>query len=320
MSNPRQNKRNSVPQSRGEQMRVSANGRKKRRKLKDGFVLFLLFVALICVGLVLSMTVLFNAQSISCENSAVRYSDSQIIAAAGLKKGDNMFRLNTAFVEEKIEKTLPYIGKAEIKRRLPDTIVVCVEYTSASAAIKYGSGYVLLDESGKVLETDVAVLSDYIAEINGVEVLQAIAGETVEFADSSYLEYLTMMTKEFREAGLTQITSYNFDDADNVTVEIDYKIDVIFGKVTEIEGKIDFGKEVMLQNLDSAKAGKVIIDLTEDNVASVRNEKDMFAADEAASSAYADSLNGSGETVTSDEQSTQSEESVSEPSGADVVG
>ena len=131
MSNPRQNNRNSVPQSRGEQMRVSARGRKKRRRLKDGFVLFLLFVALICVGLVLSLTVLFNAESINCENSGVRYSDSQIIAAAGLEKGDNMFRLNTAFIEAKIEKALPYVGKAEIKRRLPDTIVVCVEYMGA---------------------------------------------------------------------------------------------------------------------------------------------------------------------------------------------
>ena len=320
MNNPRQNNRNNVPQSRGEQMRVSAKGRKKRRKLKDGFVLFLLFVALICVGLVLSMTVLFNAESITCENTAVRYSDSQIIAAAGLEKGDNMFRLNTAFVESKIEKALPYVGKAEIKRRLPDTIVICVEYTSACAAIRYGSGYALLDSSGKVLETDVAVLSDYVAEINGVEVQQATAGETVEFVDPSYLGYVTLLTTEFRDAGLTQITAYNFDAANNVVVEIDYKIDVVFGKVTDIEGKLDFGKEVIIQNLDAAKAGKVIIDLTEDNVASVRNEKDILAADEAASSAYAESLNGSGEEIADNTQNTQTEESTSEPSGSDVVG
>lgn len=301
-------------------MRVSASGRKKRRRLKDGFVLFLLFVALICVGLVLSLTVLFNAETISCENTGVRYSDSQIIAAAGLEKGDNMFRLNTAFVESKIEKALPYVGKAEIKRRLPDTIVVCVEYTSASAAIKYGSGYVLLDASGKVLETDVAILSDYVAEINGVEVQRAVAGETVVFNDEAYLEYLTLLTKEFRKAGLTQITAYNFDSMQNVTVEIDYKIDVVFGKMTGIEGKLDFGKEVILKNLYSAKAGKVIIDLTEDNVASVRNEKDILAADEAASSAYAESLNPETQLNTENTQSTQTEESTAEPSGADIVG
>ncbi len=320
MSNPRQKNRNSVPQSRSEQMRVSASGRKKRRKLKDGFVLFLLFVALICVGLVLSLTVLFNAESINCENAGVRYSDSQIISVAGLKKGDNMFRLNTAFLESKIEKALPYVGKADIKRRLPDTIVICVEYTSASAAVKYGSGYALLDASGKVLETDVAVLSDYVAEINGVDVKKAVAGETVEFTDSSYLEHLTLLTKEFRDAGITQITAYNFDDMNNVTVEIDYKIDVVFGKMSGVEGKLAFGKEVILKNLDSAKAGKVIIDLTEDNVASVRNEKDIIAADEAASSAYAESLNGESEVNTENEQTAHAQESSSEPSGADVVG
>lgn len=301
-------------------MRVSASGRKKRRKLKDGFVLFLLFVALICVGLVLSLTVLFNAETISCENAGVRYSDSQIIAQTGLKKGDNMFRLNTAFIEAKIEKALPYIGKADIKRRLPDTIVVCVEYTSACAAVKYGSGYALLDDTGKVLETDVAILSDYVAEISGVEVQKAVAGEIVEFTDSSYLEYLTLLTKEFREAGLTQVTAYDFDDMNNVTVEVDYKIDVVFGKMSGIEGKLDFGKEVILKNLDSAKSGKVIIDLTEDNMASVRNEKDMLAADEAASSAYAESLNPETENNTENMQNPQTEESTAEPSGADIVG
>lgn len=320
MSNPRQNNRNNVPQSKSEKMRVSASGRKKRRKLKDGFVLFLLFVALVCVGLVLSLTVLFNAETISCENSGVRYSDAQIIAAAGLEKGDNMFRMNTAFVEAKIEKALPYVGKAEIKRRLPDTIVVCVEYTSASTAIKYGSGYVLLDDTGKVLETDVATPSDYVAEINGIEVQTAVAGEPVEFTDASYLGYLTLLIQDFRQSGFTQITAYNFDESDNVTVEIDYKIDVVFGNVTQIEGKLEFGKEVIRQNLDSAKTGKVIIDLTVDNVASVRNEKDILAADEAASSAYAESLNGSDELSTGDGETAQTEESTSEPSGADTVG
>lgn len=320
MSNPRQNNRNNVPQSKSEKMRVSASGRKKRRKLKDGFVLFLLFVALVCVGLVLSLTVLFNAETISCENSGVRYSDAQIIAAAGLEKGDNMFRMNTAFVEAKIEKALPYVGKAEIKRRLPDTIVVCVEYTSASTAIKYGSGYVLLDDTGKVLETDVATPSDYVAEINGIEVQTAVAGEPVEFTDASYLGYLTLLIQDFRQSGFTQITAYNFDESDNVTVEIDYKIDVVFGNVTQIEGKLEFGKEVIRQNLDSAKTGKVIIDLTVDNVASVRNEKDILAADEAASSAYAESLNGSEELSTGDGETAQTEESTSELSGADTVG
>lgn len=320
MSKTRQTNRNNVPQSRSEQMRMSAKGRKKRRKLKDGFVLFLLFVALVCVGLVLSMTVLFNAESINCENAGVRYSDSQIVAAAGLKKGDNMFRLNTAFIEARIEKALPYVGKAEIKRRLPDTIVVCVEYTSACAAVKYGSGYALLDDSGKVLETDVAILSDYVAEINGVEVQKAVAGETIELTDASCLEYLTLLTKEFREAGLTQITAYDFEDMGNVTVEIDYKIDVVFGKMSDIEKKLDFGKEVILKNLDSAKGGKVIIDLTEDNVASVRNEKDILAADEAASSAYEESLNGESETIAGETENAEAEESTSEPSGGDIVG
>ncbi len=320
MSNPKQNNKNTVPQSRSEQMRMSARGRKKRRKLKDGFVLFLLFVALICVGLVLSFTVLFNAESINCENVGVRYSDLQIIEAAGLEKGDNMFRLNTAFVESKIEKALPYVGKADIKRRLPDTIVICVEYTRATAAVKYGSGYALLDASGKVLESDVTILSDYVAEISGVEVQNAVVGETVEFTDSSYLEYLTLLTKEFSEAGITQITAYNFEDMNNVTVEIDYKIDVVFGKMSGIEGKIDFGKEVILKNLDSAKAGKVIIDLTEDNKASVRNEKDIIAADEAASYLYQESLNNPSGLSPENEQSTQNEESTSELSGADIVG
>ena len=76
----------------------------------------------------------------------------------------------------------------------------------------------------------------------------------------------------------------------------------------------------IIDNSIAAKAGKVIIDLSEDNVASVRNEKDILAADEAASSAYAESLNGSGEVMTDDAQSTQTEENTSEPSGADIVG
>lgn len=303
---PTENNKQNIPQSRGEKMRTSAQVRKQRKKRRDTFVLFCLFVFLLAVALILSLTVLFNAESIGCENAGVRYTDAQIIEVSGIEAGDNMFRLNKTYLEEKIEKELPYIGEAKIKRKLPDAILISVEYTSASLAVESTDGtFVLLNSSGKVLETGVQFLADYVAQISGVELLSAVEGETAEFTDEAMLENLTSVTKAFEENGLNQVTAYDFSDLNNVTVEIDYSIDVIFGKINQVEEKIAFGKEVILKNMNTAHSGKIIIDLTKDNVASVRTQNNIDAADEAASSAYAELNSELTETVTQEKNENE---------------
>lgn len=271
------------PESRGEQMKKSAVLRKKRARRREFAAICILVAVVVITVAVLSFTVLFKTENVSIVNSAERYTDEAIKNIAGIEQGTNMLRLPTGIIEKRIEKSLPYIGRASIKRRLPDTVVVEVEYTHASMAVETVSGYTLLNSSGKVLENGVQILSDYVAEITGVELVKSDAGENAVFSDSDMFTYVTGLSTAFDETGFDNVTAYDFSDMSNIVVEIDYRIDVKLGPVSKAAGKLRFGKEVIDRELDSASQGKLVVDLTTDNRASVRTQKNIDAASEAAS-------------------------------------
>ena len=95
----------------------------RQRKIRRRRIKVLLFVLAVGVGVILSLTVFFKIESISASGSS-KYSAEQIIAATGIKKGDNLFI--SSVNEEKLKTKLPYIEKVTVKRKLPGTYTLKV--------------------------------------------------------------------------------------------------------------------------------------------------------------------------------------------------
>ena len=95
--------------------RYYASKEKHRKKKK---VRLYFFLSLFCIAafFILSLTVFFNINSFEVTGNNV-YTDAQIIAAAGLEEGDNLFRLNKFKIADKMVVDLPYIGSVNIYRK-----------------------------------------------------------------------------------------------------------------------------------------------------------------------------------------------------------
>ncbi len=106
------------------------------------------------IMLILSRTVLFKIDNINIVNPGdVSYTGEQMKAETGILPGvQNLFSCDTEKIERNIEQRLPYIGDAVAKKDFPSSIEITVTPTSASAAIVYEGGYLLIDENGKMLE------------------------------------------------------------------------------------------------------------------------------------------------------------------------
>ena len=91
----------------------------KRRRGSLSFLYKLLAFVLICTAISLALTLFFRIRSIEVSGND-RYTRQEIIDAAGVNEGDNMFLMNKYSVDQDIRAALPYIEELRINRRLPE--------------------------------------------------------------------------------------------------------------------------------------------------------------------------------------------------------
>ncbi|MBR6623103.1 MAG: FtsQ-type POTRA domain-containing protein, partial [Ruminococcus sp.] len=90
--------------------------------------LYGLAVALIVltVGITFCYTFLFNLSEIRVSGESDMYSAEEIVAAAGIKKGDNLLRLDTEKSEKQILDELLYVETASVKKKFPSSVEIKV--------------------------------------------------------------------------------------------------------------------------------------------------------------------------------------------------
>jgi len=215
-----------------EQRRRNIKRAKRRRNL---FVLSVLLILSLIVFVCLSFTVLFKAASFSVAGST-RYSVEQIKTASGIKENTvNLFRIDLEKTAEKIETNLPYIGSVKIKRRLPDTLVINVTETKAEYAAIYGSGYLLLNRDGKILETSPE--SKKLVVVKCPEPVGTAAGSIIKFEDEITLNNLKTIIAALKKSELKDITEIDVTDSLNLTLTYQNRIVLEIGTATDIDSK-----------------------------------------------------------------------------------
>jgi|GEM_PF-4165376 len=272
--------------SKTDKVNMSGEDRRHKQRRKEAYVTVSIIVIVAAVAL-MCFVFLFKLQNINVSNDAQRYSDDQISAASGLNVGDSLMSVNAKAVSALIEETLPYIGSAKVKVKYPESVNITVEYTKAKLAVARDDGYVLLDINGKVLETGVKMLADYVAVITGAELSEAVPGKTAVFDGENILSAVTRLSKAFDSSGIGGVTAYDLSDLKNITAEVNYNTDIKLGSGVNAEEQLRFGKEVIERTLNQAKSvsSKLVIDLTEEGSAYVRTQDNIDAAKQAAQEA-----------------------------------
>ncbi len=132
---------------------------------------FIILCVLIAVALVLGFAGViygFPAQTIKV-NGANVYKEDEILTAGELSVGDNMLLVSQKNLSKKISTALPYVKSVEIKRVLPDTLILNVKETADKLLFVTDKGYICTDESGKVTSEKKQAAKDGKIKIEGFE-------------------------------------------------------------------------------------------------------------------------------------------------------
>lgn len=298
--------------SRDEVRSINKKRIKRRRKFKKLATLFLLAFAVLCVGALLALTVFFKINTIKFTGERV-YSDSQILEQSGIEKGKSLFSVNEEKLNELLPRKLPYIKSVKVARKLPDTLTIEVTATREAAAFISGAGYVLVDDTGKVLDSDASMLRENVAIVSGIQPKDITEGAVVSFGEASVNEDFTTILSTLSESGFVGVTEIVLTDDGEFKLIYENRITIKLGSTNNLSLKLQRAKAAIDKEDLINPYAEGVLDLKTEPYAYFRNGADEeqtippeFVTDEQGEAV----TDENGEFVTIPAESLSSEEST----------
>lgn len=265
----------SRPQTSGTNGANGAAGvRPKRRRRKRNLSLYYLMIFLICgfILFLLSRTLLFRVKEYVVTGNS-RYTVEQILDAADLKVGKNMYNIDTDKVEQKIKDELIYIENVTVRRKLPDKMTITVEEAEPFACCQYeGSRYAVITRSGRYLETEQASPRAELLQIYGLDLVNVSLGEELESEDPNKLTIVMQLLDAMDEICPGKVSYIDITDRTDIMIGYAERIDIEFGSSLDYEYKLRYVSAIIENNLSDDETGRLIYHSAAAGVSFITNE------------------------------------------------
>lgn len=245
---------------------VTAAAKKKRRR---GGLYAPIAVLIICVALIFAMSVFFRVSHIEVVGNEL-YTAQEIMDAAGIEDGDNLFFINRFSAVSRIYSRLPYIESATITRQLPNKVTIEVTDSWSIAYVTLETGeYWAIDRNCKLLTAlDADEISDLIC-IEGLTTINPSVGEQLApgAEDEPKVKYLAEILYQLRERGMQDdVTWVNIESVANPSFDYLSRFTVKLGTLSDTEYK--FGMLVSsVALLAEGDTGTIDLTMSVDNKA-----------------------------------------------------
>ncbi|MBQ6267367.1 MAG: FtsQ-type POTRA domain-containing protein [Clostridia bacterium] len=218
--------------------------RSKIRKIMRAVLVTLAFVIgiLLLVGTVTAFFV-FRVKTFEFEGSST-YSHAEIEQASGVTQGSNLLFLNLQQTARQIEETLPNLVDVEIRRKLPNTLVIAYDETTMAYAVQTGENAFAVTNSGfKVLSHMNAQPEGTVLVVTGMPPLAAREGTVLSFVNDpsstdATLQAMLGIAAAISESGAENIDEINVTDLQNLYLIYDGRVLVKLGGATQLEEKL----------------------------------------------------------------------------------
>lgn len=225
------------------------------KKIKRQRILFVAVIVIALVAICL-FTPVFGVTTITVKNNQIIDTQS-IIRASGIKKGENVFRVNISDAEKSVER-LGHVEKAKVKRKFPTRIVIEVTESSEAAYIMFAGNYVAVDISGKVIE--VLKASKVQADkpvITGMSLKKFEKGTVFTASEAKKGEFVTELLLSLKKNNLfADVKKIDISNLNNAKMTLNTETTVIVGDNSQLDYKMAYLIEV-LKNLDNLRGGEI---------------------------------------------------------------
>ena len=214
----------------------------KRRRGSLSFLYKLLAFVLICTAIALALTLFFRIRTIDVSGSQ-RYSAQEIIDAAEVQVGDNMFLMNKYRAAERIRAALPYIETVQFRRDMPDGLrIIVTECTDPAAIVQDGKAYLLCD-TGTIVDDVAASAAKKRIQVKGLTLVEPVVGQPAQAAEGQELALtqLLALMQALDERGMGgDVTLIDMSDPAQLTLRYLERFDVQLPREADYGYKLDY--------------------------------------------------------------------------------
>ncbi len=259
--------------SKDERIVNRTQSRRRRNRRKKLIIRAILGGTFLVAGFIIAVLLFFNINKISVTGDAV-YSSEEIIEVSNIEVGDNLVFLSKNKINKLVTEKLPYVGSVKIRRRLPAHLELQVTKTDAVYGVAQNGYYALLDKEGKVLETNLEYIGSDKTLIIAEKVKSADVGEKIVFENEKVFSRLEEVYSACEKAGLSDITTINMTDLNNIKVVYQGRITLELGKTDgdRLLRKLAFGKAAIDKQNDEDMQFRGTINLTVDKKGYLQEE------------------------------------------------
>ncbi|MCC8130091.1 MAG: FtsQ-type POTRA domain-containing protein [Clostridiales bacterium] len=215
---------------------VRKHKRKERRSSQSLFRLYILLsVVLIVAAVVAGSLVFFKAHTFRVEGNE-RYTEEELLEAADIEEGTNLFQIPRKEIAQEMELSLPYLKKVTVRLLPPETVVIQVTETEPAAAVESDGAIWYIDYEGKLLEK--AEESGDYPTVTGLTLLAPSAGTDLAVAEEDSLKakcLLGLLSALTEREELDRVSSIDLTDSATVTMLYDGRLRVKMGLNDDFE-------------------------------------------------------------------------------------
>ncbi len=267
----------------------------RMRNLYIGSIFIVLAIILIAC-----LVFFFNIETIQIEGVTL-YGDEQIQIVGGVQSGQNLIRLDTDVVEERLKNNLVYIEDVKVQQKLPSTLVITCTEAEKAVDIEDNGSYYVVSSSGRVLEQS-AKPTGKIPVIKGFELKSKTPGEELASKDSLKTDILSQLLAGIQDNHYKRITNIDMSDRSDIKILYDERIEIRLGSSVDIESKLTQIKAVIDRQREDYE-GTIIYNSIESGISAIPKEKNTPVIDDTA-----DENSSSAEDDTSQAQTDTQEE------------
>lgn len=226
----------------------------------------ILLSALVASFIFFMMSPLFNLSNVQVINNE-KISTDTILSISGLKIGENIYKTSSKQIEKNIKQNT-YIESVNIKRKLPNEIILTVKERRATYSLEYANSYAYINNQGYILEISEEKLE--LPIIMGY----TTSGEEIKPGNrlnSEDLEKLSTVLKIMESANANEIgntiTRINIQNKQDYVIILEgEKKTVHLGDVSKLSDRIGYLKKVLEE--EKGIEGEIFIngDLNKDKV------------------------------------------------------
>ncbi len=246
--------------------------KKKRARLRR-IRKFFTFILVVTVVVLFARSSFFVVNDINVTGNK-KYSSAAVVAQTGLQTGKNVFKmlgekpknlmlLRFKDLEKNTYESMPYIKSVVIRPSLPKAISIRVQERVPFCLLESKGTSLLIDKEGFALEeVKTAEVKNKYFTISDAEFDKYKLGEQIKFKYVDTLNYIiefcNALIKNDKDSELKlykKITSFNSSELNSIIVKFDNRITVKFGDMEDINYKIDYFKQLFVNNITETQKG-----------------------------------------------------------------